>query len=219
MSNINTCGTDCTDTEWVEYCNMLQIRNNETPSEWMKRIWLRLQYFRKNNLLSIESKKYLKARRLIRLPNSGLYAPEIGIAICFSCNQLVYTGQRKKNIGNYNHIGMERHWKFSCTGNKYCGVSYNEYLLKVKKKSISGYDYNNKHALYRYVLWMQNAIKKIECAREIGKKIQAVNVIQQKWLEQYCCWTGPVKITRTGTVTGTNWIKLKDIWVLVVSCH
>ncbi|CAG8661967.1 4320_t:CDS:2, partial [Paraglomus occultum] len=28
---------------------------------------------------------------------------------------LVYTGQRKKNIGNYNHIGMERHWKFSCT--------------------------------------------------------------------------------------------------------
>ncbi|CAG8853896.1 9696_t:CDS:2, partial [Gigaspora margarita] len=38
---------------------------------------------------------------------------------------------------------MERHWKFSYTGNKSCGVSYNEYLLKVKKKSISGYDYDN----------------------------------------------------------------------------
>ncbi|CAG8811319.1 12953_t:CDS:2 [Gigaspora margarita] len=80
---------------------------------------------------------------------------------------------------------MERHWKFSCTGNKYCSVSYNEYLLKVKKKSISGYDYNNEYALYRYGFWMQNAIKKIEYAREIGKKIQAVNVIQQKWLEYF----------------------------------
>jgi len=35
---------------------------------------------------------------------------------------------KKKELGNYNHIGMERHWKFSCTGNKYCGVNYEEYL-------------------------------------------------------------------------------------------
>jgi hypothetical protein len=80
---------------------------------------------------------------------------------------------------------MERHWKFSCTGNKYCGVSYDEYLLKLEKKSISGYDYDNEYALHRYGLWLQNAIKKIERAREIGKKIQAVNVIQQKWLEYF----------------------------------
>ncbi|CAG8772498.1 43714_t:CDS:2, partial [Gigaspora margarita] len=97
MSNINTCRTDCTDTKWVKYCNMPQIRDNETPSEWMKQIWLHLQYFRKNDLLPIE----------------------------------------------------------------------------IKKKSISGYDYDNKYALHRYGLWIQNAIKKIECAREIGKKIQA----------------------------------------------
>jgi hypothetical protein len=58
-------------------------------------------------------------------------------------------------------------------------------LLKVKKKSISGYDYDNEYALHRYGLWLQNAIKKIERAREIGKKIQAVNVIQQKWLEYF----------------------------------
>ncbi|CAG8852794.1 31380_t:CDS:2, partial [Gigaspora margarita] len=121
MVGINTRKTDCTNAKWIEYCNMSQIRDNETPSD----------------------KKYLEARRLIRLPNSSSYTPEIRIAICFSCNQLVYTRQRKKNIENYNHIGMERHWKFSYTGNKYCSVSYDEYLLKVKKKSISGYNYDN----------------------------------------------------------------------------
>ncbi|CAG8747472.1 16995_t:CDS:2 [Cetraspora pellucida] len=136
MVGINTRGTDCTDAEWIEHCNMPQ-----------------------NDLLPIESKKYLEARRLIRLPNSSSYAPEIGIAICFSCDQLVYTGQRKKNIGNYNHIGMERHWKFLCTGNKYCGVNYEEYL-KIKQKSNSGYDYD-----------------------KIGKKIQACITIQRKWIE------------------------------------
>ncbi|RIB10382.1 hypothetical protein C2G38_2264839 [Gigaspora rosea] len=140
---------------------------------------------RENNLLPNVSKKYLEARRLIRLPNSGSYAPEIGIAICFSCDQLVYTGQRKKNIENYNYIGMERHWKFSCTGNKYCGVTYNEYLLKVKKKSISGYNYDNEYVLHRYELWMQNAIKKTKRAREIGKKIQACIIIQRKFIEYY----------------------------------
>ncbi|CAG8850146.1 32373_t:CDS:1, partial [Gigaspora margarita] len=130
-------------------------------------------------------KKYLEARRLIRLLNGGSYAPEIGIAICFSCDQLVYTGQRMKNIGNYNHIGMERHWKFSCTSNKYCSVSYDEYLLKVEKKSISEYNYDNEYALHRYGLWMQNAIKKAEHAREIGKKIRACTIIQCKFIEYY----------------------------------
>ncbi|RIB09074.1 hypothetical protein C2G38_2209879 [Gigaspora rosea] len=84
MFSINTHGTDCTNAECIEYCNMPQIRDNETPSEWMKRIWERLTYFRENNLLPNVSKKYLEARRLIRLPNSGSYAPKIGIAICFS---------------------------------------------------------------------------------------------------------------------------------------
>ena len=65
--------------------------------------------------------------------------PEIGIAICFSCDQLVYTGKRIKNIGNYNHIGMERHWTSHCTGNAYCRVNYDEYLLKIEQKSISGW--------------------------------------------------------------------------------
>ncbi|CAG8841925.1 19918_t:CDS:2, partial [Gigaspora margarita] len=80
---------------------------------------------------------------------------------------------------------MERHWKFLCTGNKYCGINYEEYLQKIEKKFILGYDYDNEYALHRYGLWMQNAFKKIKRAREIGKKIQAVKVIQQKWLEYF----------------------------------
>ncbi|CAG8792631.1 4622_t:CDS:1, partial [Gigaspora margarita] len=178
-------GSKCSNEEWSEYVEMPQVRTNETPSEWMKRIWERLTYFRENDLLPNESKKYLEARRLIRLLNGSSYAPEIGIAICFSCDQLVYTGQRTKNTGNYNHIGMERHWKFLCTGNKYCGVSYDEYLLKVEKKSILGYNYDNEYALHRYGLWMQNAIKKAERAREIGKKIRACTIIQRKFIEYY----------------------------------
>ncbi|CAG8837219.1 40684_t:CDS:1, partial [Gigaspora margarita] len=79
-------GSKCSNKEWSEYVKMSQVRTNETPSEWMKRIWKRLTYFRENDLLSIESKKYLEARKLIQLPNSGSYASKIGIAICFSCD-------------------------------------------------------------------------------------------------------------------------------------
>ena len=81
------------------------------------------------------------------------YAPEIGIAICFSCNQLVYTGKRNKNIGNYNNIEMERHWATHCTGNTFCDISYDEYLLKIEQKSISEYDFDNEYAEYYQKGW------------------------------------------------------------------
>ncbi|CAG8641489.1 645_t:CDS:1 [Paraglomus occultum] len=151
-------GTDCTDAEWDEYIEMPQVCTNKTPSEWMKRIWARLTYFRENDLLPNQSKKYLEARKLIRFPNGGSYAPEIGIAICFSCDRLVYTGQRKKNIGNYNHIGMERHWKFACAGNKYCGVNYEKYS-EIKQKSNFKRNYDEEYALHRYELWEWNAMQ------------------------------------------------------------
>ncbi|CAG8836891.1 27464_t:CDS:1 [Gigaspora margarita] len=175
-------GTNCTDAEWDEYLKIGNVSSNETPTEWMNRIWSRLQYFRENDLLPTNSKKYLEARKLIIYWSevNGFYksyVPEIGIAICFSCNQLAYTSKRTKNIRNYNHIGMERHWASHCTGNSYCGVSYDEYLLKIKKKSISGYDYDNEHVLHHYKLWESNAVKKIQHAREVGKKIQAINII------------------------------------------
>ncbi|CAG8832471.1 27748_t:CDS:2, partial [Gigaspora margarita] len=147
-------GTNCTDAEWDEYCKMSQIRDNETPSEWMKRIWPRLQYFRENDLLP--NKRYFEARKEILLWNGirrcyDSYAPEIGIAICFSCNKLIYVGQRTKNIRNYNHIGIEKHWATYCTENSFCN----------------------------------NAIKKIERARKIGKKIRACTIIQHKFIEYY----------------------------------
>ncbi|CAG8841391.1 46261_t:CDS:2, partial [Gigaspora margarita] len=153
-------GSKCSNEEWSEYVKMPQVHTNETPSEWMKRIWKHLTYFRENNLLPIESKKYLKARKLIQLPNSEEY---------------------RKLQPYRNGEALE----ILCTSNKYCGISYEEYLQKIEKKSILGYDYDNEYALHRYGLWMQNAIKKIEHARKISKKIQAVKVIQQKWLEYF----------------------------------
>ncbi|CAG8620655.1 9099_t:CDS:2, partial [Ambispora gerdemannii] len=65
---------------------------------------------------------------------------------------------------------MEKHWASHCMGNAYCGVKYNEYLLKIEQKSISRYDFDNEYALHRYELWKQNAIKKIKHARETAKK-------------------------------------------------
>ena len=146
----------------------------------------RLQYFRENNLLP--NKRYFEARKEILLWNGirrcyDSYAPEIGIAICFSCNKLIYVGQRTKNIGNYNHIGIEKHWATHCTGNSFCNVSYDEYLQRVEQKAISGYNYNNEYALHRYGLWMQNAIRKIEHARAVGRKIRACTIIQRKVVE------------------------------------
>ncbi|RHZ50395.1 hypothetical protein Glove_499g35 [Diversispora epigaea] len=157
-------GTNCTDAEWYEYCKMPQVRDNEIPT--------------------------IEARKLTLVPTLGTYAHAIGLAICFSCDQLIYTGERTTKIGTRNYIEMERHWKFSCSSNKYCGVNHDEYL-KIKQKSNSAYsgasvstlNFDNMYALHRYKLWMQNAIRKIERAREAGKRIRAAKVIQRKWLE------------------------------------
>src|SRR5207244_3614627 len=80
-------------------------------------------------------------------------------------------------------IGMERHWASHCTGNCFCGVSYDDYLLKIEQKAISGYNFDNEFALHRYGLWMSNAIKKVKRAREIGRKIRACITIQRKVVE------------------------------------
>ena len=58
-------GTNCTDAKWNELLEMGIVSSNETPTEWMNRIWTRLQYFRENDLLPTNSKKYLEARKLI----------------------------------------------------------------------------------------------------------------------------------------------------------
>nr|CAG8574685.1 7364_t:CDS:1 [Entrophospora candida] len=169
------CGSKCSEEEWSEYCWMPVVRTNETPSEWKERIWVRLQYFRENDLLPYESKDYFKARKLIQFPDGNSYAPCIGIVICLSCNQLVHTGEYIKR--------MEIHWKFSCTGNKYCRINYEEYM-KIKQKPESERNFDN-IALNYYELWKCNAISRIERAREVGKKIRACTIIQKKFIEYY----------------------------------
>ncbi|RHZ89184.1 hypothetical protein Glove_18g77 [Diversispora epigaea] len=79
---------------------------------------------------------------------------------------------------------IERHWSSSCTDNQYCNVNYKEYL-KIKQKSNSEYNFDIEYALHRYRLWMQNTIKKVERAREVGKKIRACTIIQRKFIEYY----------------------------------
>ncbi|CAG8590395.1 15782_t:CDS:10 [Funneliformis mosseae] len=145
----------------------------------MKQIWELLTYFRENDFLAYNSKKYLKARKLKSYWSdfNGFYTsytPEIGIAICFSCNQLVYTREWTKNIGNYNHIGMASH----CTGNIFCDISYDKYL-KIQQKSISGYYYDNEYALHGYILWMSNAIRRIKRAREAAEEARIQDVLSR----------------------------------------
>ncbi|RHZ77316.1 hypothetical protein Glove_181g41 [Diversispora epigaea] len=145
-----------------------------------------------SNCTDAEWDEYVRMGNVCDNETPSTYAPAIGLAICFSCDQLIYTGERTANIGNYNHIGMERHWKFSCSGNKYCGVNYDEYL-KIKQKSNSAYsrasvstlNFDDMYALHRYKSWMQNAIRKIERAREVDRKIQACITIQRKFIKWY----------------------------------
>nr|CAG8592301.1 14324_t:CDS:2 [Entrophospora candida] len=173
----------CTPKEWTEYCWMPQVRTDETPGDWKSRIWARLMYFRKNDLFPGESKNYLEARISKILSDGSSYAPTIGIAICFSCNQLVYTGPRTSNIGNYDHVGMEKHWKFSCSGNEFCNVNYEEYTKIKQKPKSAPYNFEDNYAFHRYGLWMENATRRLKCAREVGRKIRAINIIKEKWIE------------------------------------
>ncbi|RHZ81500.1 hypothetical protein Glove_120g9 [Diversispora epigaea] len=45
--------------------------------------------------------------------------------------------------------------------------------------------YSNIGSIRRYELWIQNAIRRVKRAREIGRKIRDVKVIQEKWLEYF----------------------------------
>ncbi|CAH1768598.1 6543_t:CDS:1 [Entrophospora sp. SA101] len=161
----------CTPEERTEYCCwMPQVRADETPGESKQRIWDHLMYFRENGLFPSESKKYLEARKLIRFRSDAnefwtSYVPEIGIAICFSYNQLVYIRQSTKSIGNYNHIGMEKHWTGSCTGNKFRGISFEVIKLRQKAKRTFGENF----ALHRYGLWEIDATEKSSVLDMLGK--------------------------------------------------
>ncbi|RHZ82837.1 hypothetical protein Glove_103g249 [Diversispora epigaea] len=170
------------DIEWRDNCQFPVIRKGETPSDWMKRIWDQLMNYRKNNCLVKSHKRYMVARKMLYLWEGDLgSAFEVNIAICHSCNQLVYV-DRKCIYGEYHGSTIEKHWSTKCTGNAYCDISYKDYI---ELKSEASNSYFEKEAIRHYELWMQNAIRRVKRAREIGRKIRAVKVIQQKWLELF----------------------------------
>ena len=61
-------------------------------------------------------------------------------------------------------------------------MNYKEYM-ELKDKSRDNIPYFTKIAIDRYEMWLSNAIKRVERAREIGKKIRACTIIQRKFIE------------------------------------
>ncbi|RHZ66587.1 hypothetical protein Glove_306g11 [Diversispora epigaea] len=91
---------------------------------------------------------------------------------------------RKCIYREYHGSTIEKHWNTNCTGNAYCDISYKDYM-ELKSRSEANNSYFEKKVIRRYELWMQNAIRRVKRAREIGRKIRAVKVIQEKWLEYF----------------------------------
>ncbi|RHZ77539.1 hypothetical protein Glove_176g5 [Diversispora epigaea] len=172
------------ETEWKDYCQLPGIHSKETPSDWMKRIWDRLMDYKNRGRLAGSMKRYIIANKMKYLWEGDLgHAVGVNIAICYSCNKLVYS-----NIGCKYGIChfMDKHWSTNCTGNAYCDISFRDYIeFKNKLKSGLTNSFDEKQAIRRYELWMQNAIRRVKRAREIGRKIRAVKVIQEKWLEYF----------------------------------
>ncbi|CAG8798540.1 11412_t:CDS:1, partial [Racocetra persica] len=67
---------------------------------------------------------------------------------------------------------IDEHWGTNCTENAYCDISYKDYI-ELKSRSEVSNSYFEKEAIHRYELWMQNVIRRVKRAREIGKKIRA----------------------------------------------
>ncbi|RHZ89268.1 hypothetical protein Glove_16g110 [Diversispora epigaea] len=170
------------ETEWKDYCQLPGIHSKETPSDWMKQIWDRLMDYKNRGRLAGSMKRYIIANKMKYLWEGDLgYAVGVNIAICYSCNKLVYS-----NIGCKYGIChfMDKHWSTNCTGNAYCDISFRDYIeFKNKLKSGLTNSFDEKQAIRRYELWMQNAIRRVKRAREIGRKIQACITIQRKVVE------------------------------------
>nr|CAG8638659.1 14639_t:CDS:1 [Entrophospora candida] len=170
------------DIEWRDNCQFPVIRKGKTPSDWIKQIWDQLMNYKNNNCLTDDKKRYLIARKMKYLWEGDLgHAVGVSIAICHSCNNLIYSRIGSGYECGFPHF-MDKHWSTNCTGNAYCDISHKDYM-ELKSRSEASNSYFEKDAIHCYELWMSNAIKKIQRAREVGKKIRAVNIISQKWLE------------------------------------
>ncbi|CAG8559887.1 42299_t:CDS:1, partial [Gigaspora margarita] len=168
------------DIEWRDNSQFPVIRKGETPSDWMKRIWDQLVIYRNNNKLTDCHKWYLIARKMKYLWEGDLgHSVKVNIAICHSCDQLVYVDQKSNSYHNYK---MVEHWRSQCIENKFCEMSFEEYM-ELKDKPKDNINYFTKIAFDQYEMWLNNAIKRVKHVREMAKKIRAVNIISQKWLE------------------------------------
>src|SRR5215213_6346453 len=95
-----------------------------------------------NNRLTDDKKRYLIARKMKYLWEGDLgHAVEVSIAICHSCNNLVYSRNRR-------HF-MDKHWSTNCTGNAYCDISHKDYM-ELKIRSEASNSYFEKDAIRRY---------------------------------------------------------------------
>ncbi|RHZ60176.1 hypothetical protein Glove_357g55 [Diversispora epigaea] len=83
-------------------------------------------------------------------------------------------------VEGYNYGGILKHWITSCS--VYIHVSFEE-IKRLKQKSESQHSTDDIYVLREYELWMKNAVRKIEHAREVGKKIRACTIIQRKVVE------------------------------------
>ena len=163
---------ELSEKEWDVIYHLPVIHDKETPSEWKERISTTMSYCRDNNHFPEPQKRYLRARKMSGYNHD--YAKLVNIAICHSCNQLIYLNSR-----NYK---MDEHCRTNCTRNKFCDISFSEYL-KLKETPQASLEYYEEMAIYRYELRMENATNKLKRAREFVKRNKAATIIQNKWLE------------------------------------
>ncbi|CAI2166169.1 3921_t:CDS:2 [Funneliformis geosporum] len=188
--------------EYYEYVGLHHIKTNETPAEWKERIWKRLEYFRKQRFHVYFEEHAFYGSKLKIIDGSTIYQ-ECGIAICFSCDQLVYLGfRRKKEYIDFREAcqGMCQHWATHCTGNSFNTLNFSDCMEIQKRISHEEWKmvYNNilnvtkeynkfkfrreipyilicdnefirneygifaGDILYRYLLWLENAKRRIK---------------------------------------------------------
>ncbi|GBC10473.1 hypothetical protein RclHR1_09650015 [Rhizophagus clarus] len=93
-------GFEGTYEEHVEYIGMHFIMDDETPSEWRNRIWDRLMYFQNKKYYTFGEKDCFYARKASsHLVDGQKIYPFCGIAICYSCNELIYLGIEHLSVG------------------------------------------------------------------------------------------------------------------------
>ncbi|CAI2194931.1 3408_t:CDS:2, partial [Funneliformis geosporum] len=95
-------GFEGTYEEHVEYIGLRYIMDGETPK-----------------------KDYFCARKALPyLVDGQKLFPKCGMAICYSCNKVVYPGIEHLSVGERSvYNGLE-----ACTGNKFCKVNFEEYM-------------------------------------------------------------------------------------------